>query len=323
MSDLPMIRFSAAGLPGDDAFDAWRQVMARMFHIDRARAVDRLPRGGVAASLVGAVMCNRSTFNGQRLTRDRRRIDATPDHLVLQLYRSGGFAGKIGGEPVEIARGQIAICDLRRPLDVQAVASDTVGLTIPRELLDGVDLGRLPARLDLTRERLLGVRMTALHHRLPTLVASDIPAVTADLLAALRRLFDPSATADVLDGRELDADLLALAEHIIAGTLAAADLSPGTIADQLQVSRATLYRVFAPLGGVMNHVWTLRLEAVRRALEQPTEPRTLARLAVDHGFKIGAHLSRGFRASYGAAPREWRAAKPPGPPTIGRATRRV
>ncbi|MCX8252713.1 MAG: hypothetical protein OTI36_01885 [Beijerinckiaceae bacterium] len=47
----------------------------------------------------------------------------------------------------------------------------------------------------------------------------------------------------------------------------------------------------------------MRLEAVRAALDQPMEPRTLARLAADHEFKSTAHLSRSFRAHYGVSPR--------------------
>jgi len=301
-----MFRFSASGLVPDEGFEAWREIMARMFHIDRTRAAGDLPRGGMSAAVLGDVMVNRSIFNAQRLSREPRRIDCTPDHLVLQFYRSGGFSGEMNGARVRIARGQIAICDLRRPLDVQAISSDTVGLTVPRHLLEGVDLSRLPPRLDPARERLLAARMMALHHRLPKITCAEAPDLTADLLAALRCLFDPSACTDVLEAPALDADLFSLAERVIAGALASPDLSPATIAARLQISRATLYRLFAPFGGVMQHVWDMRLEAVRAALDQPSEPRTLTRLAEDCGFRTASHLSRVFRAQYGATPRDWR-----------------
>jgi len=41
-----MFRFSASGLVPDEGFEAWREIMARMFHIDRCRAVvwmDNIP----------------------------------------------------------------------------------------------------------------------------------------------------------------------------------------------------------------------------------------------------------------------------------------
>jgi AraC-like DNA-binding protein len=306
MSGLPFFRFSASGLVSDEGFEAWREIMARMFHIDRSRAVGDLPRGGMSAFVLGDVMANRSIFNAQRLSRDPRRIAATPDHLVLQFYRSGGFRGEMNGASVRIARGQIAICDLRRPLDVQAITSDTVGLTVPRHLLEGVDLSRLPPRLEPARERLLAARMMTLHHRLPKITSADTPAITADLLGALRCLFDPSASTEMLQAPALDADLFSLAERVIAGALASPDLSPATIAERLRVSRATLYRMFEPVGGVMQHVWEMRLQAVRAALDQPSEPRTLTRIAEDCGFRTASHLSRLFRAKFGATPREWR-----------------
>jgi len=47
MSGLPMFRFSASGLVPDEGFEAWREIMARMFHIDRR---DRPERGGAHAA---------------------------------------------------------------------------------------------------------------------------------------------------------------------------------------------------------------------------------------------------------------------------------
>jgi AraC-like DNA-binding protein len=306
LTDIPRFRLGASGLARDEAFEAWRQIMARLFHIEKSPLAKNLPFGGMSAVFLDDIMLNRSIFSAQQLTRDNRRIGATSDHLVLQLYRSGGFSGEMSGNPVSISRGQIAICDLRQPLDVRAVASDTIGLTVPRHLLKEVDLGRLRARLDPARERILAARMLTLHHRLPALRESEVAAVTADVLAALHVLFDASASAGRLEACEFDADIIKLAERVIAGALKSPDVSPGMIAEQLQVSRAALYRAFAPLGGVMQHVWTVRLQAVKAAIEHPLESRTLTRLATDHGFKTVAHLSRSFRERYGAPPREWR-----------------
>ncbi len=284
----------------------WRGTMSNMFLVEKPGPAASLPRGGMSVFVLGDLLANRSSFNTQRLTRDQRRADTTPDHLVLQLYRSGGFSGEMGGAPVRIARGQVSVCDLRRPLVVQALPSDTLGLTLPRSLLSAAVVDRLPTRLDPSRERFLAARIAGLHQRLPSMTAVALPDVTARLLAALQRLFDPSDAVDALEAPELDADLITLAEWLIAGLLADPDLSPAEIAERLNVSSATLYRAFAPLGGVMAYVWAMRLDAVRVALDQPAERLTLSRIAARHGFKTLAHLSRTFRARYGASPSEWR-----------------
>ena len=184
----------------------------------------------------------------------------------------GRYAGEVDGTPVKVARGQVAVCDLRLRLDVQANVSNTVGLTIPRYLLEGVALPRGAARLDAAREKLLAARMELVHQTLPTSATTGPSPAVGGLVAALRRLFDPSAAADVLDAPELDDDLVALAERVIAGSLPSGTLSPETIAERLRVSRASLYRAFAPHGGVMHHVWAMRLRPSGRPWTAPRSP---------------------------------------------------
>jgi hypothetical protein len=53
-----MFRLSASGLVSDEGFEAWREIMARMFHIDRTHAAGGLPRGGMSAAVLGDVMVN-------------------------------------------------------------------------------------------------------------------------------------------------------------------------------------------------------------------------------------------------------------------------
>ncbi len=84
------------------------------------------------------------------------------------------------------------------------------------------------------------------------------------------------------------------------------NLTPNEIASDLQVSRATLYRLFAPGGGVMAYVQEQRLLAFCAALADPLEERALGRLSAEHGFSTPAYLSRSFRARFGVSPREWR-----------------
>ena len=99
MDNAASFSFDTSGLPGDEAFEAWRGIMGRMFRIERAQPGSTLPRGSLSAFLLGDVMANRSSFNGQRLSRDTCRIEDTPDHLVLQLYCSGGYASDLDRVP--------------------------------------------------------------------------------------------------------------------------------------------------------------------------------------------------------------------------------
>lgn len=91
--------------------------------------------------------------------------------------------------------------------------------------------------------------------------------------------------------------------------LALPDLSPDWLARRLDVSRASLYRLFADRGGIMRNVQERRLLAVRAALGDPLDTRRLARLSSDLGFKSEAHFSRSFRARFGITASAYRKAQ--------------
>jgi AraC-like DNA-binding protein len=97
-----------------------------------------------------------------------------------------------------------------------------------------------------------------------------------------------------------------LAQAAIRDNLAIGKLSPDFLAEKLGISRATLYRVFAPHGGIMRYVQERRLIAVRAALSDPLEMRKLSRIAADLGFNSEAHFSRAFRQRFGMTATEYR-----------------
>ncbi|WP_375453327.1 helix-turn-helix domain-containing protein [uncultured Methylobacterium sp.] len=277
-----------------------------MYNVTPIDQTDSTPGGGTVAYRLGDILANRTVFSAQHVRRDRKLVETTPDHFVFQLWRTGGYRGEIAGQPASYGAGTVALANRRRVLDGYIASADTTGLVIPRSLLAGIDIDALGICLDPVRNRLLAARITALYRRLPRTSVSEVPALTAELLAFLRRLLDRSPAADVLHGAELDAGLFALAERVVLADLGAPGLSPQRIADALRVSRATLYRVFAPLGGVMHYVQEQRLLTVRDALTDPLEARTLTRLAAAHGFGSLSLLSRNFRARFGTSPRTWR-----------------
>ena len=88
--------------------------------------------------------------------------------------------------------------------------------------------------------------------------------------------------------------------------MALPELSPDWLALKLEISRASLYRLFASHGGIMRYVQERRLLAVQAALSDPLETRRLSRLAADLGFKSEAHFSRSFRARFGITASRYR-----------------
>ncbi|MGT2486123.1 helix-turn-helix domain-containing protein [Methylobacterium oryzae CBMB20] len=81
------------------------------------------------------------------------------------------------------------------------------------------------------------------------------------------------------------------------------------MARALGMSRSQLYRLFEPEGGVARYLARQRLAAVRAALDNPLEPRSIGEIGETYGFGSSAQLSRAFRDAYGLSPRDYRAAR--------------
>lgn len=89
------------------------------------------------------------------------------------------------------------------------------------------------------------------------------------------------------------------------------DLTPQALCARFGISRANLYRLFAPVGGVAGYVRDRRLRRAETLLRDPAnQRRTIADIAYDCGFASEAHFSRTFRQTFGAMPREVRAHGP-------------
>ncbi len=306
MTTLPVLRYSTAHQPEEQAFETWRKLMAPIYGVVPRSRGGRHPGGSTTAYLLGDLMANRTLFSAQAITRDRKRVDATPDHVIFQFWRTGGYRGQIQSEPVAYGAGTVALSDRRRTLAGQFAPADTVGVVVPRPLLAGLDLDRRGVRFDPARNRLLQARLIALYRELPQTDPAQVPALRNELLGFCRRVLDPSSAKDVLEGAALDRGQLALAHRHVLAHLGEPDLSPASIAASLGISRATLYRAFAPRGGVMGYVQDQRYRSLRDALADPHELRSIAELAAAHGLTSLPSASRGFRARFGMTAREWR-----------------
>jgi AraC-like DNA-binding protein len=77
------------------------------------------------------------------------------------------------------------------------------------------------------------------------------------------------------------------------------------------LSRASLYRLFEPVGGVASYIRTRRLARARQELTTPgLEDRRIGPIAYRAGFQSIPAFNRAFRAAYGQTPRGTR--KPEG-----------
>lgn len=307
MSILPRLEYLTSGLPNAQAYEIWKGVLGALFEPRAFHPSQRYPTGSASGVVVGDMIVARVTFTAQSYRRDRTLIERTPDHFLFHLYNVGGFNGSITGHKTAIWSGHVAIIDLRHEVDTLAASSDTISLIVPRSLLPGLTDAALPPRLDPARNRLLAAHLADLRERSRQLDEAEVSTVTERTQEVISTLLDPTSATDHLEAPALDSSHLSLAEWAIHANLASPDLSPEWLANRLGISRASLYRLFAPYGGIMRSVQERRLLAVRAALTDPLETRLLSRLASDFGFQSEAHFSRSFRAEFGMTASEFRA----------------
>jgi len=87
--------------------------------------------------------------------------------------------------------------------------------------------------------------------------------------------------------------------------IALPDLGPDHLCKMFGLSRASLYRLFEPIGGVTDYIRTRRLRTALRMLANDGK-RTIGEIAYACGFADTSAFSRAFRNHFGMSPSEVR-----------------
>lgn len=87
-----------------------------------------------------------------------------------------------------------------------------------------------------------------------------------------------------------------------------ADLSAGSIAKSVAMSRSHLHKIFRDEGcSLMTWIWNERLHACHEDLAASANSIvSISEIAQRHGFKDSSHFSRAFSRKFGISPRAWR-----------------
>lgn len=308
--DLPFVQFSTAGLSAADAFAVWRDSVSVIFDSTLEADDAKSFHAEMGVFHLGDLLFGRTSLGMQRFARTPRMIRRDGlDHFLVQIYSKGGYRGDADGEPIDLHAGEISVLDLAKPLSSKADAADTLSLMIPRNMLDPLLITDAlhGSVLRGTPATLFSAYAYTLQRRLPSLRRDETPLVvnaTVELLAALLR---PQTTRsdDVMTTVRQEL-ALARAKRYIENHLPRPQLTPEEIRTAAAVSRASLYRMFEPYGGVGRYILARRLARCCQALENPRDRRLIAEIAYAHGFVSEAHFSRAFCREYGVAPGEAR-----------------
>jgi AraC-like DNA-binding protein len=235
-------------------------------------------------------------------TAERVRHDGV-DFLWLEYTRSGGQGSVETPDGLfETPDHTVFICDQGRPTHRRVYNANFLGVRLDRSLFTPSQIEDLCGRLiDGAKARLIGDFLRALSN-----AATLAPVTEASIAAVVAATVSNSADRAQEVAAALGPVALDRARRYIDAHLGREGVSMDEVVAVTGVSRATLYRLFAPYGGLARFMWSRRLDAVRRSICNPAERRSLNVLAQTHGFSDAAHFTRAFKTEFGVRPSDLR-----------------
>jgi len=320
------LRLSLSVAPGNaSAFDLWRSAMSPLYALD---APDARARASFAAELTGymfgdvAIASSHSSaavFERTAQTIARSGID----NISLLLYADGGCALDAEGRATEVHAGDVCFFDMTRRSTVRASDYGNLSIVLPRALLapyvtdiDGLH-GRI-LRSSTPLNTMLAGHLRTLFAEAPALGLSDFRAAARATAALIAAFAGPSADGRNAIARANAAASLQAARRTIEANLRNPELGPGFVCQQLGMSRAKLYRLFEPIGGVRHYIQQRRMRRAYQAITDPARARErVSAIAARCGFSNASVFSRAFREAYGVSPTELRGVVRTGTAGIG------
>ena len=257
------------------------------------------------------MVLSRGNCSGARYRRSTemvRRSEA--DGILVVAYRGGPVRFETDAVRDAIHPGEIVFFDLRRAVIIDAPSPENISLIVSRRRLEA-----LVPTLDAAahgfvlrsgaNRALLAAHLDSLHQVAGSVTAAQARAigdatiwlVGGCLLEASRRAACPHAGGASL----------AQVKETIEQALEQPDFGPRVLMDALGISRASLYRMFEPLGGVHAYICERRLRHAMHVIADPGGARVRVKeLAYKLGYSHASAFTRAFRKRFGVSPSEVR-----------------
>lgn len=292
---LETIRFGAHGPGARDNFGEWAGHSAN--HSLRRAGKGRFCAAGSFWQLDRIVLTEQQIdpFAAERTAERRLAVPTNQVSFVVLFDGSLHYRGSDGEQHCEA--GDAVLLDFRRTYAFSISRQHSTILSMDRGILED-DIGPLDihGRMPRTAEtRMLVDFVATLVRQLPEMATSSaIPAETILhrlLILALRRGHPPRHS---FESRTDRARALAYIDQQSPGMLDVAVMS-----ETLNLTRATLYRLFKSDGGVLSYDRRRRLRLLHRNLCEERSNVALGELGCRFGFFDLSNLSRQFKAQFG------------------------
>jgi AraC-like DNA-binding protein len=232
------------------------------------------------------------------------------NHISVITYLEGSAQLIAGGRETTLESGDVCLLDMTQPHTLVTTPYRHVSLMVSRALFSEFHFD-IDALHGLILKRDMPATKLALSH-MQTLLADAATLDHADVRSAVRGAIALVVSAATPEQRRKTRESNAAASlqtlrRTIEDNLESADLGVDFLMERMGLSRATLFRLFKPLGGVRNYIQQRRLARAFQAIANIDGPEErISGIARRHGFSSDAVFSRAFRKVYGMSPRNMR-----------------
>lgn len=253
------------------------------------------------------ITVSQAQITASRFTRTTRTVATLgTDQILVVCYRNGYFDMTTGGQTKRVEAGELAFIDLSREITIEAPLVDNVSLAISRRKLEAL-VPFLDAAHGFVRPHdvLSRVLRSTLEHIVatgPDLSVVDARGLADALLQVVVACLEPLARQSAETGRNT-VSLVAI-KAFIEQHLLEPSLGPQALLDAFGITRSTLYRLFASLGGVSTYIAQRRLHHAFRLLSDTRTPRgRISKLATEVGYRHASAFTRAFKDAFGLSPK--------------------
>ena len=297
-----------------ELFVQWRCALGEVFEVRATPSEIAAFRGEIDVHASARYVLSASRNSPLSLV--RRSASAAQGRIAICLQINGSATGLAGDGAMRADPGDVMFVDLSQSLTMRQSAPDglvdgvtlwTVRDRILPLVSDENALHGLVLKAESPAGAVIGATMRAFAGSAPKMRLTDFDAIAEGLVALAAKSIAP-ALARAGD-RVVPPPLATFVtvRRYIDRKLASPDLSANSIAAEFGLSRASLYRLFEPAGGIAKYIRKVRLS---RAYQEITAAefsnRRIGFIAYQLGFKNVSAFSRLFHEVYGVTPGEAR-----------------
>jgi AraC-like DNA-binding protein len=257
--------------------------------------------------LLCSLMLARNDGGGSHiLVRDSRHIEENPGHyLKMQIFSMPGGSVATGDRIMTLDPMSVFVIDQSRPYRQTMPAGKNLTFFLPHARVN-YDPAAMPAVLRFdggaTEGRFLSNIMRMVFRLAGVASVAEGFGLAQAICGSVGGLLEGHVSQTGRSALSRTARIEA-ARRVIDLKIADPAFGVDDVLAEVGASRATLYRDFAPMGGLMAYVKSRRLEKAYRILSMSRPRRgAISNAAASAGFASLACFSREFRELFGSAP---------------------